>query len=343
MFNTITCFNSNEKEIRKMGISISNKKLINNFMMLSLIVLSIYHHGYSLTLPQAPSFSSSASVHYDSGVVVIPLISYPKTDSLKFHAALINDLSVSFGSVLLDGAKSSTSASGPTILKEVTELNSSNEIRVEINNSTKSRYFVGICVSKLDSAGVSHYSPWRVYIDTTTGTPLQISTAPGTSTEKFNARTFAIDSNLALITIQCGVYNPSSCSLSVSCNSETRRISSMSTFDSTKYVVAGNLKDAITKAKNKTGFKNLVIRDTTAKPVQFSLYMIFDRGSASEISYTCKRTGTSGRVLADDPPLTITTDYGFKNMVSTIHALGKIPASTPNPVYYTGPIDTHSK
>lgn len=52
---------------------------------------------------------------------------------------------------------------------------------------------------------------------------------------------------------------------------------------------------------------------------------------------------TSGRVLADDPPLTITTDYGFKNMVSTIHALGKIPASTPNPVYYTGPIDTHSK
>ncbi|NLD99704.1 MAG: hypothetical protein GX640_07505, partial [Fibrobacter sp.] len=307
-----------------------------------IFIFLIFRSVLSLELPKSPSFISSAPVHYDTGVVVIPLASYPKTDSLKFHAALIRDLSVSFGSALLDGAKSSSSASGPTILKEVTELNSSNEIRVEINNSTKSRYFVGICVSKLDSAGVSHYSPWRVYTDTT-GTPLQISTVSDTSIKKFNARTFAIDSNLALITIQCGVYNPSSCSLSVSCNSETRRISSMSTFDSTKYVVAGNLKDAITKAKNKTGFKNLVIRDTTAKPVQFSLYMIFDRGSASEISYTCKRTGTSGRVLADDPPLTITTDYGFKNMVSTIHALGKIPASTPNPVYYTGPIDTHSK
>lgn len=206
---------------------------------------------------------------------------------------------------------------------------------VNVGPGAKARYFVGICASGLpessDSEQIRYYSPWKVYTDGS-GMPLQVKTILDGSMETFYSRALVISDSEVVYMLQCGMSNASACSLSVTCGNEIRSVS-MANFNG--FLQATDIKAALSKSKTPGNFKNLVLNDGS----RYTIFMVFNKNGASDIVLKCKRnTGGATKILADNVKASVVTDHGFKDMVQTILALGRMPDTVSNPVNYTGPL-----
>lgn len=253
-------------------------------------------------------FPAPMEVH-GSNKVEIPInpINTNGFKDIKCHVALVRDLTISFERSLKEGTSSGGEgeAEGLLIFKEIEYQSSTKKLVVDVSPGAKARYFVGICASGIpsnpDSEQVRIYSSWRVYNDGS-GIPVQVATTHDNTLEKFYSRAFMVSDSEVVYMLQCGLSTPSACSLSVTCGSETR---SVSTANFAGFIQATDIKNAFSIAKTDSHFQNLVIKDGS----RFNIFMIFRKDGASNIELKCKQTTATGsKLLADSVKTSIVTD-----------------------------------
>lgn len=296
--------------------------LIKKIKVVMYVVLStMVSISHAIDRPPVPNITG---VTFDGKKIIINGTVAFGYDSI--HVVLLSDFTASLGYVNDFG---NDKGEGPAINY------ASKSFPISFNPSMQSRerYFVAAATSKINADdNVRVFSGWKVYIDTTTGMPLTISTSSGENGENlfYRARRINETNNKEVVydlTFSLPKSRASECKLILKHNGIPKlNINDLSTVSNTKTDILNAIQDTVGE-----GSGNLCIKSEASGFYLYRFFGVLNANPNDSISATL--IDTAGLVMDTlKSPIGISEDIGQMNIISTIYALTAMPSGTTDPL-----------
>ena len=274
----------------------------------------------ALDRPPVPNISG---VNFDGVKITINGSVASGFDSI--HVVLLSDFTASLGYINDYG---NDKGEGPAI----NYASKSFPIRFNPSMQSRERYFVAVATSKINADNVRVFSGWKVYIDTTTGMPLSISTSSGNDGENLLYRARRINENNSKevvydLTFSLPKRRASECKLILKHNGIPKlNINDLSNIPNVKT----DIKEALADTTG-AGSGKLHIKSETPDFYLYRFYGYLEADSNDSIDVIL--IDTAGLVMDTlKSPVGISEDIGHMNIISTIYALTAMPSGTTDPL-----------
>ncbi len=280
---------------------------------------------------QRPATPNIMGVDLSStGHIDITTSSLPVGDEPQCHAVLVSSLTASFTKAMEVG---NTSGEGPVVYY----YDKTNELHVDVADSTYERYFVAVAHS-VKEGDRRIFSGWKVWTDGD-GVPLTVSTNQGDRGERIYYKSRRIDtySNNVVTDMTFSFKPRGSEKYSFQLLHNTFPVVEIT--DLAGYTAYNNIKDALENHGPNQDF--IILKKVDNGFYQFTIYHIIKNYASTD--------SIKARIISSDNLVYDTTtnqvavinDPGFIDIHTTIHNLIKIANDKEDPIY-PGALETYN-